>query len=182
MSRVDRLICHVLPKAFLMALVAEGRLVELQVVRRDRPTRVDSIFLGRLERGEPMVVSANANRIEAVTPIDRNTGIYLYAARSSDLLAFSQGQRAQNIVRAYEVLTLRARTLQLRFNVALFVASLALVGLSVWFALRFADRQVKPLYELVAAARRVGSGNYALRVEGRSGTDEIGQLNRAFGF
>lgn len=50
MSRVDRLVCHVLPKAFLMALVAEGRLMELQVVRRDRPTRVESIFLGRLER------------------------------------------------------------------------------------------------------------------------------------
>jgi len=53
MSRVDRLICHVLPKAFLMALVADGRLVELLVVRRDRPSRVDSIFLGRLERVMP---------------------------------------------------------------------------------------------------------------------------------
>ena len=53
MSRIDRLICHVLPKAFLMALVADGRLAELQVVRRDRPTRVDSIFLGRLERVMP---------------------------------------------------------------------------------------------------------------------------------
>jgi hypothetical protein len=31
-------------------------------------------------------------------------------------------------VRAYQVLTQRARLLQLRFNVALFVASLALVG------------------------------------------------------
>jgi two-component system nitrogen regulation sensor histidine kinase NtrY len=162
---------------------ADGKLRTAAIVDPDRNStreRITADVLSRLERGEPMVVSANANRIEAVTPIDRNTGIYLYAARSSDLLAFSQGQRAQNIVRAYEVLTLRARTLQLRFNVALFVASLALVGLSVWFALRFADRQVKPLYELVAAARRVGSGNYALRVEGRSGTDEIGQLNRAF--
>ena len=53
MSRIDRLICHVLPKAFLMALVADGRLAELQVVRRDRPSRVDSIFLGRLERVMP---------------------------------------------------------------------------------------------------------------------------------
>lgn len=53
MSRVDRLICHVLPRAFLMALVAEGRLVELQVVRRDRPSRIDSIYLGRLERVMP---------------------------------------------------------------------------------------------------------------------------------
>jgi two-component system nitrogen regulation sensor histidine kinase NtrY len=58
--------------------------------------------------------------------------------------------------------------------------SLALVSLAVWFALRFADRQVRPLTQLVAAARQVGSGNYALRVEGRTGPDEIGLLNRAF--
>jgi len=142
--------------------------------------RIRSDVLSRIESGEPLVVNANANRIEAVTPIDRASGIYLYAARSSDLLAFSQGQRAENIVRAYQVLTQRARTLQLRFNIALFVASLALVGLAVWFGLRFADRQVKPLYELVSAARRVGSGNFSLRVEGRTGADEIGLLNRAF--
>jgi len=141
---------------------------------------VTPAILKRLETGESLVVDADANKIEAVIPIDRRTGIYLYTARSSDLLAFSQGQRAENIVQAYEVLTGRARVLQLRFNVALFVASLALVGLSVWFALRFADRQVKPLYELVDAARRVGSGNFALRVSGRTGADEIGLLNRAF--
>jgi len=52
-SKIDRLICHVLPRAFLMALVADGRLVELRIVRRDRPSLVDSIFLGRLERVMP---------------------------------------------------------------------------------------------------------------------------------
>ena len=142
--------------------------------------RIQPEVLRRIDAGEAMVVNADANRIEAITPIDRASGIYLYTARSSDLLAFSQGRRAQNIVEAYEVLTNRARVLQLRFNVALFGLSLALVGLSVWFALRFADRQVKPLYELVDAARSVGAGNFALRVEGRTGADEIGLLNRAF--
>ncbi len=58
----------------------------------------------------------------------------------------------------------------MRFNLALFALSLALVGLAVWFALRFADRQVKPLKELVGAAREVGSGNFALRVTGRPGS------------
>src|SRR5262249_44389201 len=50
MMRVDRLICHVLPKAFLMALTASGRLVELRIFRRDRPSITDTVFLGRLER------------------------------------------------------------------------------------------------------------------------------------
>ncbi|MEW9855572.1 ATP-binding protein [Novosphingobium rhizovicinum] len=141
---------------------------------------VTPALVRRIDAGEPFVVEANANRIVAFTAIDRDAGIYLYTSRSSDLLAFSQGQRAENIVKGYEMLTSRARLYQLRFNVALFIASLALVGLSVWFALRFADRQVKPLYELVDAARRVGSGNFALRVGGRTGADEIGLLNRAF--
>jgi two-component system, NtrC family, nitrogen regulation sensor histidine kinase NtrY len=142
--------------------------------------RITPEVLRRIDAGEPIVVIASANRIEAVAPIDRRSGVYLYTARKSDLLALSQGQRAQNIVTAYEVLTQRARVLQLRFNIALFVLSLALVGFFVWLALRFADRQVKPLSDLVDAARRVGSGNFSMRVEGRTGAEEIGLLNRAF--
>jgi ribonuclease G len=57
-SRIDRLICHVMPNAFLMALVAAGRLVELQIARRDKPSRVDSLFLGRLERVMPELDAA----------------------------------------------------------------------------------------------------------------------------
>lgn len=161
----------------------DGRLRTAAIVDPEgagSPDRVTPDVIERIDGGEVMVVNSDANKIEAVSPIDRRSGIYLYTARSSDLLAFSQGQRAENIVEAYEVLTSRARVLQLRFNVLLFVASLAIVGLSVWFALRFADRQVKPLYDLVEAARRVGSGNFAMRVDGRTGHDEIGLLNRAF--
>ena len=148
--------------------------------KSDLQDRVTPQEIRRIDSGETIVINANSDRIEGITAIDRRAGIYLYAARSSDLLALSQGQRAGNIVRAYTVLTQRARILQLRFNLALFIISLALVGISVWFALRFADRQVRPLFDLVSAAGRVGSGNFALRVEGRAGADEIGLLNRAF--
>ncbi|MBS0549450.1 MAG: ribonuclease E/G [Proteobacteria bacterium] len=58
MSGIDRLICHVMPRAFLMALVSEGRLVELQVARRDKPSRVESVFLGRIERVMPELDAA----------------------------------------------------------------------------------------------------------------------------
>jgi len=84
------------------------------------------------------------------------------------------------VLREYQVVTERARKQQLLFNIALFGTSLTLVGLAVWFALRFADRQVKPLADIVTAAREVGAGNYSLRVAGRTGSDEIGLLNRAF--
>lgn len=53
MNRPDRLIVHVLAQAFLMALTAGGRLAELQIARRDRPSAVDGVFLGRVERMMP---------------------------------------------------------------------------------------------------------------------------------
>ncbi|HUQ13569.1 MAG TPA: HAMP domain-containing protein, partial [Novosphingobium sp.] len=161
---------------------ADGRLRTAAIVDPENRTRerVSAATLRRLEAGEPVVVTASANRIEAVTPLDRGAQIYLYAARSSDALALSQWERAQSVLKAYDVLTRRASNLQLRFNLALLFISLALVGLSVWFALRFADRQVEPLAELVSAARTVGSGNFSMRVPHRPGADEIGLLNRAF--
>ncbi len=58
MSAIDRLICHVMPRAFLMALVAGGRLVELQISRRDKISLVEGIFLGRVERVMPELDAA----------------------------------------------------------------------------------------------------------------------------
>jgi two-component system nitrogen regulation sensor histidine kinase NtrY len=142
--------------------------------------RISVDQLRRLRAGEEVVVLSNQNRTEAVTPIDRASGMYLYIARDANPRAYAQWERAQTVIESYDVLGRQGRTLQLQFNLALFGVSLALVGLAVWFALRFADRQVKPLADLVTAAREVGAGNYALRVTGRTGPDEIGLLNRAF--
>ncbi len=148
--------------------------------RNEQRERVTPAELARIDGGEPVVVTASAARIEAVTPVDRARGIYLYVARNSDALALNQWQRAQSVLKAYDFLTRRARALQLRFNIALLVISLALVALAVWVALRFADRQVAPLIELVSAARNVGSGNFEMRVQPGNGTDEVGLLARAF--
>ncbi len=144
------------------------------------PQRIESDTFDRLTQGESVVVTATAQRIEAVTPLDRDRNIYLYTARKSDQEAQEQWQRAQSVLANYDSLTRNARSLQLQFNIALIGISLALVALAVWFALRFADRQVEPLAALVTAARHVGAGDFSKRVDGRTGNDEIGLLNRAF--
>ncbi|EGD58604.1 periplasmic sensor signal transduction histidine kinase [Novosphingobium nitrogenifigens DSM 19370] len=148
--------------------------------RNDSRQRVTPQELQRIDRGESVVVNASAEKIEAVTPIDREHGIYLYVARNSDQFAYNQSKRAESVLAAYDMLTRRARALQVRFNLALFGLSLALVLLAVWVALRFADRQVAPLVELVLAARKVGSGNFEMRVASGRSADEIGLLARAF--
>ncbi len=144
------------------------------------PGEFGNKVMAELRQGEPVVVAASPTKLEALTPIDLANGLFLYNARNSEAMSFISWERAQGIAANYDTLTKRARALQLRFNLALFFVSIGLVGMAVWFALRFADRQVEPLTDLVAAAREVGSGNFGMRVEGRTGADEIGLLNRAF--
>jgi two-component system nitrogen regulation sensor histidine kinase NtrY len=146
----------------------------------NEPLQFGSTALPQLLQGEQVVVEGSPQRIAALASIDLESGIYLYNARDSEAESFNYWERAQSINSNYEVLTRRARALQLRFNLAILVVSLALIGLAVWFALRFADQQVEPLNDLVAAANKVGAGNFALRVAGRTSGDEIGLLNRAF--
>ncbi len=146
----------------------------------NEPQKLDKRIFDKLRNGQQVVVEGSPTRIEAIAAIDRKSGIYLYNARTAEASSFSSFESAKSIASAYDVLTSRARALQLRFNLALFFVAILLVMIAVWFALRFADRQVEPLTELVGAARKVGAGNFSLRVDGRTGNDEIGQLNRAF--
>ncbi|WP_338015269.1 sensor histidine kinase [Altererythrobacter sp. C41] len=167
----------------ILQRVADGSLrtaAMLGLVSDNDPTELDPAIFDRVAGDEQVVVQGSSERIEGVAAIDEESGIFLYNARNSQAFAFDLWDRANAISTNYDLLTQRARALQLRFNLALFFVSLALLALSVWFALRFADRQVEPLTDLVGAARQVGAGNFSLRVEGRTGPDEIGLLNRAF--
>ena len=74
----------------------------------------------------------------------------------------------------------RSRRLQLQFNAALFVMALLIVGAAVWIALQVADRLVRPVGELVDAARRVTAGDLSARVPLMRSRDEVGTLSNAF--
>ncbi|MEM6476238.1 MAG: ATP-binding protein [Pseudomonadota bacterium] len=156
------------------------RAVMFNLTEGNEPLNFSATALPRLDEGQLVVVEGSPERISALAPIDVESGIYLYNARTTEELMFNSWTNAQAVATAYDSLTRDARTLQLRFNVALVLVSLLLVSMAIWFALRFADRQVEPLTDLVGAAREVGQGNFALRVDGRTGADEIGLLNRAF--
>jgi len=146
----------------------------------DKQPKITDEVMKQLEQGKNYVVTARPNKIEAVTALDLKSRIFLYAARDSDMLALSQWERAQAVLADYDELFSRSRSLQLQFNIALFVISLLIVGLVVWIALMVADRMVKPVSDLVHAAKRVTEGDLATRVPGTFENDEIGTLGRAF--
>src|SRR6185312_9932525 len=103
-----------------------------------------------------------------------------YAARSVDPEIAQQTRRANAVLNNYHSLLKRSRTNQLRFNAALLLGSLIIVGLSILTALKIADRLVRPVGQLVDAAGRIEAGDFSARVPVSSSDDEVQTLATAF--
>jgi two-component system nitrogen regulation sensor histidine kinase NtrY len=147
----------------------------------DRPLEkvIPQAKLAELDRRE--VVSINSpDRVGAVTKINFGPDTYLYVARVFDPQFRDQIQRASDVLQDYQTLLARSRANQLRFNAALLLGALIIVGLSILTALKIADRLVRPVGELVTAAGRIEEGDFSARVPVAETEDEVQTLSTAF--
>ena len=135
----------------------------------------------KIKAGETKAVVEDAGgRVRALIRLPQSSDLYLYVARVVDPVLFERRTRAESVLADYKTLTERSRALQLQFNVALLLISVLVVGLAVWAALEIADRLVRPVGDLVKAAREVADGDLGTRVPTPRADDEIGTLATAF--
>jgi two-component system nitrogen regulation sensor histidine kinase NtrY len=148
----------------------------------NRPLRsvVTRQMTDQIDAGAPVVIVTSSDRAGALVPLDYGAHTYLYSARIFDEQLATQLKRGDAILADYRTLQTRSRSLQLKFNAALLLISLLIVGLAVWIALAVADRLVRPVGELVAAAHRVATGDLTARVPTPKTDDEVGTLGTAF--
>jgi len=133
------------------------------------------------ELGKKSSVPINsADRVGALTRLDYGPNTYLYAARVFDPRLRDQLIRANGVLHDYQVLLERSRANQLKFNAALLLGALVIVGLSILTAMRLADRLVRPVGELVSAAGRIEAGDFSARVPVTETEDEVQTLATAF--
>ena len=178
----------------LLFQTVKRELSEAMIIRRDekdplivlnpygRPLQnvVSPQVMQAIDDGAKVVTTQNNDRAGAIVPLSYSTHTYLYAARIFDEQLAAQLKRGDAIVADYRALQTRSRTLQLQFHAALLVISLLIVGVAVAIALAVADRLVRPVGELVDAARRVAGGDLTARVPDPRSRDEVGTLANAF--
>ena len=173
-----------LSEAAIFALNRDGRVQTLALVNpydRDLSRQLTPEIAKALRAGKRSIVTDTGDRIEVMTMLPGSSDLYLYGGRISDGRAMSaQTRRAEAVLADYRALLRRSRSLQLRFNAALLGLSLFIIGIAVWIALAVADRLVRPVGELVHAARRVERGDLTARVEAPRTQDEVGTLANAF--
>ncbi|HEX8301785.1 sensor histidine kinase [Sphingomonas sp.] len=171
----EALIVQISPKNGIQSLALVNPYEREDLEKVIKPEMVASV-----DKGTESVVVRSPDRIGVFTYLDRPNRIYIYAARVFEEALATQMQRAAAIQADYAALRQRSRSLQLQFNGALLALSLLIVGIAVWVAIAVADRLVRPISELVGAARGVAAGDLAVRVPEPKAQDEIGTLARAF--
>jgi two-component system nitrogen regulation sensor histidine kinase NtrY len=119
-------------------------------------------------------------RLSVLTRLENPADSYLYVARLEDPEIVDQIQRANGVFADYRALLARSRVNQLRFNALLLLGSLLIVALAIFAALRLADRLVRPVGQLAAAAGRIEQGDFSTRVPVAHTEDEIQTLALAF--
>ena len=122
----------------------------------------------------------SSDRIGSLTKLNYGPDTYLYAARVFDPQFQEQITRANDVLQDYQQLLTRSRTNQLRFNAALLLGALIIVGLAIATALALADRLVRPVGQLITAAGRIEEGDFSTRVTVIEAEDEIKTLATAF--
>jgi two-component system, NtrC family, nitrogen regulation sensor histidine kinase NtrY len=171
-----------LSEAIIFRVAEDGSLLTEALVNpydRDLTRLITPDKLRELQ-SQPVVPVPSEDRVGALTRLDYGPQTFLYAARVFDPQFGRQIAQAEDVLTDYQGLLERARLYQLRFNAALLVGSLLIVGLAIFFALRMADRLVRPLGGLVSAAGRVEEGDFSTRVPIERKDDEIGVLAAAF--
>jgi two-component system nitrogen regulation sensor histidine kinase NtrY len=173
-----------LSEAAIFAVDDRGNVQNLALVNpydRDLSRELTPKIIASLRQVPRSVVIDTGDRIEVMMPLPGSRDLFLYAGRIGDGRAMvAQSRRAEAVLADYRSLLARSRSIQLRFNAALLVLSLLIVGIAVWIALEVADRLVRPVNDLVAAARRVEGGDLSARAAAPRTQDEVGTLAKAF--
>ena len=171
-----------LSEAILFRILASGEIQSLALVNpyeRDLERSLTPDVIARVRR-EGAIKIVRANRFEAVATLPNTTGTYLYVARVFEAELGEQMRLSAQIRQDYQALATRSRSQQLRFNAALLGLSLLIVAFAIWIALKLADRLVRPVGQLVNAARQVTAGDLSTRVPPTDSNDEVATLGHAF--
>jgi len=171
-----------LTETAILRIDASGRVrseVEVNFDNRPLTQRYAPEILRTMRAGE-IRAAATRDRVEAVVRLDPQALVYFYGARAVNAGAIGQIQQAQSAASNYQSTLENTRSLQVRFNVVLILVSLALIALSIGIALALADRLVRPIGQLVDAARRVTAGDLTARVSVSEARDEVGTLGSTF--
>ena len=120
------------------------------------------------------------NEFRALKKLTEYNNRLLYVSRIVDGNILQLLDETQDTVLLYQQIENDRYGLLFKFGLLYIAFSLVMILLAVWIALWFAERLSKPVGRLAEAARKVGSGDFDIKVMEENTKDEIAFLSRVF--
>lgn len=181
---IDQIVRRRLSESAIVSVGADNSQLTEAVYTFEENRRGDWIspdLMQRLAAGEEVVTKIGPRGIEAAALLFDQPRSYVYTRREVTVPAFALGDKANAVLNDYNKLEARSRALQLQFSIALYLGSLLIIAITLWIALRVADRLVRPINSLVDMAEKIANGDLSARVvENHYRPDEVGFLAQSF--
>lgn len=128
----------------------------------------------------PIMLSAQSNRVAAVSSLTRHPGVFLYAARSVNPKVVGHLRRTEAGVAEYERLRQARGGAKLAHGLMYFMISMTGVLAAIWVGLWFASKIVAPIRRLIGAAQQVAKGNLSIELPLNRGEGDLRRLSKNF--
>ncbi|MCO6185940.1 PAS domain-containing sensor histidine kinase [Rhizobium sp. L1K21] len=131
--------------------------------------------------GKPTLIPPGVtNLVGAVMKLEQLNGAHLYTIRAVDPKVMDALHLMEDNTAEYKAMEAGRTTLQIAF--AILYLGFALIALlaAIWAAIAIADRIVRPIRLLIAAADSVAGGNMNVMVPVRAADGDVGNLSRTF--
>ena len=120
------------------------------------------------------------NEFRAIKKLTEYNNRLLYVSRIVDGNILQLLDETQDTVLLYQQIENERYGLLFKFGLLYIAFSLVMILIAVWMALWFAEKLSKPVGRLAEAAKKVGSGDFDIKVMEENTKDEIAFLSKVF--
>ena len=120
------------------------------------------------------------NEFRAIKKLTEFNNRLLYVSRIVDGNILQLLDETQDTVLLYQKIENERYGLLFKFGLLYIAFSVVMILIAVWMALWFAERLSKPVGRLAEAAKKVGSGDFDIKVMEENTKDEIAFLSKVF--
>ena len=120
------------------------------------------------------------NEFRAIKRLSEYNNRLLYVSRIVDGNILQLLDETQDTVLLYQQIENERYGLLFKFGLLYIAFSLVMILIAVWMALWFAEKLSKPVGRLAEAAKKVGSGDFDIKVMEENTKDEIAFLSKVF--
>ena len=143
--------------------------------------KISNADIDKAISGEIVIIKDwQTNEFRALKKLTEYNNRLLYVSRIVDGNILQLLDETQDTVLLYQQIENERYGLLFKFGLLYIAFSLVMILLAVWIALWFAERLSKPVGRLAEAARKVGSGDFDIKVMEENTKDEIAFLSRVF--